>query len=1254
MTTSSPRLLVPIAPAALVVTSQSPLPGDANQGFNWIQTVPQYANLSQVYEGDSITPEFQPFTHMPAPGVYLRWAMPDALTHGLADSTGAVVYPKLPNRWFVLRAYWDANSNNTPIAIRSWVICSDTVRQPGDPNVPYPTLGSNYSPCANFDPNAKNPWAYIGLVNAPNTTWTGDPSPVPSPLYAHGAYGESDPSFVAGDPTFAASFQSSQGVFGLYDDCQDIPTDRLPLTYMVAGWYSSPTTDSPLLDQSLDQLHWSLTVSPPSPAPTDVLLHGVIHTVQWPGQNGPIASGVPEISETNPVTVALGNTTAEAVSALIQQVVQEQDPDLPRGLVEPLLDAVQYGAISDFTAADGGGTVKLEERMHTKSLMAKGGGTSYSLSPAGANGTQRAAPLSGTLPEGAAAALASLNAAQADADQLAQQLDSVQDAIAYTWQKRAWLSVTEFPSQKWPPWEKQPKQPDDASKLKDGATTLLTNVLLPTAAEIAGVGVAAQGAATGALGELDSALGPQSAYTVAAAPSPSFYEPNAPVVALGGAAIQTSLDHGADGRFDAGNLQCRTPNQVITELDFSETTTITASQLSPLMSPALFPPATLLDNLPDEITDLITETMLRSKDIMTGLSQKFALSGTGTIPPNSGLAAPSPVADVAWTQSWIPLFLLFAYDWFPSSTTPEAALSGWQLTDAARTPWQVTDATGATDWQWTGPLPTVTSSATTIQNRVLINPSATVDLAARVADLANADGLSPQVSQALSDISTQLKGLTIVAQALTGLNSEICSLHPCLQLPALPLSDTLAPTVQSAWGAGPTAAPRPATELLCPIRAGHLQLLQLYLVDAFGQAQPILLNGPRPGVTGPFLSQSLTPLNGSSDSTMAELPVRISQASRLRLEWDDSAASGTPIAGWLLVNQMDKSLMIYDAGGNPLGALQLIGSAASSTGAGVRWIAPPGINAALGATPALADPDLQAFVAELLALGAAGSEGLQALLTVCDESMWTINPLGGWQDQNLGVLIGRPLALARARLSLELSGLPAVDQSWKAFNTAIASAPPPGTAPLDAWIEIFGQSGAETVQFPVLLGDTRQLADGLIGYFIAAGTETFALDTLYLAQDALITSFSTLGFGDQTYVTPSPTLPLTDPTAANVTLALGGPAARVLCLLDPRGAIHARTGILPMQKLTLPADAVSAALSTMAFTFVGGPVLRDPERLTLPTPAARGDWAWLSQPSPGSYQTNSQIGKPALQADLDPTPQVAEDGWLIRSGGLPD
>ena len=124
------------------------------------------------------------------------------------------------------------------------------------------------------------------------------------------------------------------------------------------------------------------------------------------------------------------------------------------------------------------------------------------------------------------------------------------------------------------------------------------------------------------------------------------------------------------------------------------------------------------------------------------------------------------------------------------------------------------------------------------------------------------------------------------------------------------------------------------------------------------------------------------------------------------------------------------------------------------------------------------------------------------------------------------------------------------------------------------------------------------------------------------------------------------------PVANPLGLALNASPMLVTMLLDPRAAVHATTGVLPVQELSIPPEQYSEAMHTLAIAFTTHPVLRSATGLELPLPDEPGyEWSWLA------------IGKPtrALAPGASETaardsysPQVIEEGWLQLSPRPPE
>lgn len=223
------------------------------------------------------------------------------------------------------------------------------------------------------------------------------------------------------------------------------------------------------------------------------------------------------------------------------------------------------------------------------------------------------------------------------------------------------------------------------------------------------------------------------------------------------------------------------------------------------------------------------------------------------------------------------------------------------------------------------------------------------------------------------------------------------------------------------------------------------------------------------------------------------------------------------------------------------------------------------------------------------ALQAKGPTAFANLLQVIDETLWTIDPLGARDNANLSVLVGRPLALVRARLQLEMEGPPLTDNSWQyTFDPAQPEAP--------------------NYTFPVMLGNVNLMKDGLLGYFSGDDYDVFNT-THYPEEDITPTSppyIRKIGSSNN-YIN----LEFNDQSKALLTL-----------LVDPRAAVHAYTPVLPTTAIQVPQVYIDSALQRMEVTFRTGPLLSDaqvPENgslenatILMPKPNEKnGTWNWL-------------------------------------------
>jgi hypothetical protein len=220
-----------------------------------------------------------------------------------------------------------------------------------------------------------------------------------------------------------------------------------------------------------------------------------------------------------------------------------------------------------------------------------------------------------------------------------------------------------------------------------------------------------------------------------------------------------------------------------------------------------------------------------------------------------------------------------------------------------------------------------------------------------------------------------------------------------------------------------------------------------------------------------------------------------------------------------------------------------------------------------------------------------GAPFLQDFVTAIDSAVKNIEPENFAQHQDLALLIGRPLALVRASVNLELKGLPASHQGWNEFREDMQS-------------NTRDDNGFSSVQFPIRIGEYRQFNDGTVGYWREDEKGHYEGNVFFAPQSDDEVKF------ESEHVKTHLSAP-----EAMVFFQRVKAAPQILSLLiDPRGLVHATTGILPVKSISIPPDQYAAALQAIEITFLSTPVLTDEGKMHLPLPDEAGyEWSWLQQ-----------------------------------------
>lgn len=363
-----------------------------------------------------------------------------------------------------------------------------------------------------------------------------------------------------------------------------------------------------------------------------------------------------------------------------------------------------------------------------------------------------------------------------------------------------------------------------------------------------------------------------------------------------------------------------------------------------------------------------------------------------------------------------------------------------------------------------------------------------------------------------------------------------------------------------------------------------------------------------------------------SDS-LIQLPPALLQPARMNFDMisaiDDAIVFGPanpsadPICGWVLPNHLDRSLMAYNSLGVSLGEMSL-GISVSDIEE-ICWTSSPGSPYATLEQIAAIIPHFGDF---LLTLSQQLPATFTAFLMAIDETLWTTTPMGASFDQSLAVLMGRPLAMVRARLQFTLNGQPITDPSWQ----YTFSPPSPEIT---------------TYEFGIELGNQAQLEDGLIGYFMADQYGTFNVVTESGAAEG--NYLKPIGI-DNNYIY----MPFDGTTSTYISM-----------LVDPYAAVHAYTGILPVVSVNLPPQFTADALASMKVTFRIDGILTDQQipatgspTILMPVPKEKaGQWQWVENDE-GTWNTSS-IGPNDTSARLTNVPPVLRQGLLQLSSDVP-
>ncbi len=700
--------------------------------------------------------------------------------------------------------------------------------------------------------------------------------------------------------------------------------------------------------------------------------------------------------------------------------------------------------------------------------------------------------------------------------------------------------------------------------------------------------------------------------------------------------LRRSLRHGYDGRFSPDEtLACRLSGDTVTKLagllDGRELIdrgvehgAVPGEADALVIEAAVEDPFADYNAYAEEFAARYSVAYQALLDALAGEASLFVWSITfpsrgaslNALSLKDGVGA-SPAGITIWRQAWVPLYL----EWELHLDLHDG-LAGWDLdeldyeppADAVFRPGQVTVLAGRSLL--------VSASARALADQVSAFLAEEDKL-----DLRGQGRVSDDLQGRLRALSTAAGLVDVLAAGVAGLGERLLGFT----------DETALGSVGSPPPPVPTAPPR-------PLRAGFARLRKLRLVDAFGRTLTLVDAGQPAPILGA----------GLHTATTGELLLRprLNQPARLLLRMvdaaddtreagvDQAAESVSPLVGWLLADHADEAVELFDPEGTPLGQLTHDGLSGA-----VAWEGPPGDRAPVGTQPGAAlsgDPrlkHLRGLVTALLerdALERAAAvtrsdTPLEALLRVIDTTSATVGLGGQTGTEHLAHLVGRPIAVVRATLRLDVEpepAFPTLSQADRAARTA-------------SWAALAGWA------FPVRLGALTRLDDGLLGFWV---NDDYG--RLHPVHPSVLTKAtpSARHQGDFAAVAASTTSPrpIDSPSVAHdpTVPVRPGQTVRLTLLMDPAARVHATSGLLPRKAISLLRDWFAEALDRVVPSFRVGPVLVDPTTIRMPLAAALGrDQAWTRRDGPTSWH-DDPIAAATQQALLPETPAVVHEGYL--------
>lgn len=1219
-------LLVPMKIEGLIV-------GKEGEELSYGDAAVNFQMLEQTTLGDQMQAPPLSGGKPLEPGIHLHWILPDSFTHGIRNSeAGEVSYPQVPDRWLVTRIVTrEENQIEIFASSKSFLVESNALVK----KVSKENRGSSTFPIRKQD---SLDYAYLGRSGE-----LGSMDEAEEYLDELTAVGY-------GEPTFGAYYQGCRNVFGFYDALEDV--DEGQITYQICGWYSTPSKD-PLyginseeeFEKKLKELYWKIAKDTKEEGMLEnnqteetefcqgTLCHGTICGMYWNGKNREYDTGIPSKAP----KVAIGHSSQEAFAALLADAEDEE------GTGERLASIFFGSQMEKWLEQDG--ILESEEKLHENTFDALYSEDKWILKR---KPQQKEEKETWDLSWELACKMDELNKSQRFGYELEAELLEKEKSLYFSWYKytadrkkeKGWLKEMKTGAERIQGLLKERKVLK--KKLADLKRTILEMPLYEKEKQIGTV---------------------RDKYELMSCPEDRYFMPGEPVLLFAGAGMENTYNKSRDmGLTQDGKQLCRLPGQMIRQFrvnidKYHIQETISLEFLSRYIVQG--------NRLPSIIKKLLQETMLLSTD-WAGVLAAYILKRHGMPVMDSMFEEvreavrqmqqgpyqallfqenvqkwagelnfqgifPSKAAFQYYVPPWNPLYMEWGIDYTPDSDTMDENATGlkkWKLEDL--------------DYQLKGNIGYYRKSAG-CRGRMLITPHFMDTLGEVIQKyVEQLEQRKLPIGEELLKLKEKSMEIDMMSQRLNGFHEYFLMERIALQLPIECLWQQDADMEQVFSGFSVKQKERcfenienhvfanPYMEgIFSPIRAGYGVITQLRLVDTFGRVKSIC-NESNYELQARAMACSENLREEKKDDKRIIFPPRIMQPVKIgasllsvrdkEMETNEALCT-SPIIGWFVPNYMDGSLMVLNEEGRPLG--NFMTTVDRQRNYDVLWMNVPGdkekVEDKRYTLPKEAKGELLTCLQEFYeAMKERVKEDFMALYDfvnyLCNEICGMNKPGGEWKKDLLH-FIGRPLALVQTEFRLETKHKLSSPQTWR----------------MEA--ENAGEKGSSpwNIRLPVRLGQGRKQGDGLAGFF-KHGEKTYHRFYTYdydrIPEDGFIVQNNEI------------TLSCLDQKEQN----------RYTLLMDPTLPVHIISGILPVKKLQLPSELVSASLGKLKQEMPVYPLLTGIEQIQVPfMQIPERTWSWISVRE--EHYIEEDLQKQPSETAFETTyPIRLTEGWLKLTG----